>query len=1379
MVVKQIYTNGNSTFDLPLKLARKTFRTFGYAQFEGEVLNQSQIQKIASTFNPFEPKPNGLELSSIVCGKDFGLVRTTNGKVYYYGKASALGLKSIGKSPTLKLTELVISKVANIVHMSMGHDGIHALLVGDDGSVFFTGTARRNEDGDILKTRRQPKATKPKKITRMDEQDAIVYCSCNNGTSAFVTKSGKLIMFGKDTSQCDSTGLVSDLADQHVTKVALGKAHCVALTSKGQLFTFGFNNKGQCGRPFTKDKDNHLPLSMETSDSKSLDGKSKPNGVCDPDDHFVVMGQCRICTICKECTGFNIACVSTLNTPIDERLPGTNCACGHGCSGCSKCGACATCINYQENENLVESNNKEEVHFLDILNRPKVNKVSSKKRDRKSAEETGNPGSDIERDQPKFAPLLPQKLNLPSVSPVVQISCGLHHTVILTNTGEVYTFGSNQYGQLGTGDLQPVSGVVQVKVHGVVVQVAAGANHTILLNHKGVAYTFGSYLKGQLGRLPSEGEIGEDIFSSATTSNRNDKPFSANDILSQRQKYLWNCSPGTVNGIGPSSGKRATWVGGSGDQTFIRIDESLVSISMLSKVNVVADRNAIVLIPNTPLTFDCLAINRRDGSCNVHNINQTNFMRLIKANHDTFSRIESDKINKNVHSDRNVPDLAEASFSNRKKKNPEVNSQLAFALESNYGNLWVFDGLSKTIHCYNVIASEMIDHFNNVTDMRAILTPELALPSKTDSQVTRYQASMNLLACLDILTSASDAIPHCFETATPVPLTLSKENQASDYQSVCRFDNLGGGWGYSGHSVEAIRFMADTNIIVGGFGMFGGRGDYTCKVKLYDLGMDGGGYEKDGLLVGETDDIPFECPSRSKFNIMLPKPITMSSGRWFLIWAKISGPSSDCGAAGQSVVTTDDQVVFTFKSSKKSNNGTDVNSGQIPSILYKIVNVNKPLSGADIEAVHKISKLFANSVSKECFDSLITLCYWAWNTFKTTATPLGDKRSYSYAKSNLDRLLYISKACLRLLRKYTNEIYPLIPKGKPAERNLMMQELSERRKGYMSNGQGASSSKGSSQIHIASSMDSNTPTNKRVNSENILLAECIGEVRALLMKILCDEVSSENDLDYGAYGMYLDILEECHTTFVSCFNAFFPTSTLKWNILCELLSEADSGVLHGRLLSAVIAGLSCPNVNLRKTFSLLTPQRDTKSIVSPSDNSGLPMLSSIENHIYPVLVEQMIYRTQQEKAEFQTNLWTFKDVLVKLLNLVAKPIEMKMANIRNQSAKYTQMEFDARIHQGLIDNCCLLLKRVLAEIVYQSCMSEIDQNTPMVRSIQSTGSRYARIDTSRTWNTGNFGPDAIAFSVDKPGITVAGAMVYSGSGTYDYQLELLQDVSSF
>lgn len=55
--------------------------------------------------------------------------------------------------------------------------------------------------------------------------------------------------------------------------------------------------------------------------------------------------------------------------------------------------------------------------------------------------------------------------------------------------------------------------------------------------------------------------------------------------------------------------------------------------------------------------------------------------------------------------------------------------------------------------------------------------------------------------------------------------------------SCCTRNNVlsagyGGGWGYSGHSIEAIRFMADTDVLLAGFGLFGGRGEYTGKIRV-------------------------------------------------------------------------------------------------------------------------------------------------------------------------------------------------------------------------------------------------------------------------------------------------------------------------------------------------------------------------------------------------------------------------------------------------------------------------------------------------------------------------------------------------------------------
>lgn len=240
---------------------------------------------------------------------------------------------------------------------------------------------------------------------------------------------------------------------------------------------------------------------------------------------------------------------------------------------------------------------------------------------------------------------------------------------------------------------------------------------------------------------------------------------------------------------------------------------------------------------------------------------------------------------------------------------------------------------------------------------------------------------------------------------------------------------------------------------------------------------------------------------------------------------------------------------------------------------------------------------------------------------------------------------------------------------------------------------------------MSSSLDATSLLNpKKTTVENLQLAECIGDVRALLIDILCDEIALSPESD--GYESTMEILDECHTTFLSCFNAFYPTSTLKWNCLCDLLMKKDKGVMHARLLSAILAGLCNPNVKLKSTFPLLTTTRESMSIISPSDNAGLPMLSSTENYQFPVLVEQMTYRTQLEKCEYLCNTWTFNDILVRLLDIVSYPIKSKIENIQNRCG-YAITSINASIHQKLIDNCCHLLARVLSEIVFQSCPPEV------------------------------------------------------------------------
>jgi tRNA A-37 threonylcarbamoyl transferase component Bud32 len=84
---------------------------------------------------------------------------------------------------------------------------------------------------------------------------------------------------------------------------------------------------------------------------------------------------------------------------------------------------------------------------------------------------------------------------------VVDISCGAHHSLVLTNCGEVYAWGWNNCGQIGNGcnDDQ----LIPIKVKGFnserVVMISCAWNHSMALTECGHVYSWGRNDCGQSG----------------------------------------------------------------------------------------------------------------------------------------------------------------------------------------------------------------------------------------------------------------------------------------------------------------------------------------------------------------------------------------------------------------------------------------------------------------------------------------------------------------------------------------------------------------------------------------------------------------------------------------------------------------------------------------------------------------------------------------------------------------------------------------------------------------------------------------------------------------------------------------------------------------
>ncbi|CAN5494011.1 hypothetical protein BH10ACT2_BH10ACT2_26520 [soil metagenome] len=87
------------------------------------------------------------------------------------------------------------------------------------------------------------------------------------------------------------------------------------------------------------------------------------------------------------------------------------------------------------------------------------------------------------------------------------VAGGDHHSLILDGNHTLYTFGTNEAGQLGFSENSgtDVPNPIPTQIMTGVAQVAAGAYHSIALKTDGTVWTFGDNEDGQLGRATNSG----------------------------------------------------------------------------------------------------------------------------------------------------------------------------------------------------------------------------------------------------------------------------------------------------------------------------------------------------------------------------------------------------------------------------------------------------------------------------------------------------------------------------------------------------------------------------------------------------------------------------------------------------------------------------------------------------------------------------------------------------------------------------------------------------------------------------------------------------------------------------------------------------------
>ncbi|XP_050295421.1 BTB/POZ domain-containing protein 6-B-like isoform X2 [Anthonomus grandis grandis] len=133
-------------------------------------------------------------------------------------------------------------------------------------------------------------------------------------------------------------------------------------------------------------------------------------------------------------------------------------------------------------------------------------------------------------------------------------------------------------------------------------------------------------------------------------------------------------------------------------------------------------------------------------------------------------------------------------------------------------------------------------------------------------------------------------------------------------------------WRYRGRC-DSIQFSVDRRIFIVGFGLYGssnGAADYAVKIELKRLGM----------VLAESNTKFFSDGSSNTFHVYFENPIQVEPEAFYTASAILDGGElSYFGQEGMSEVTVG-QVTFQFQCSSESTNGTGVQGGQIPELIF-------------------------------------------------------------------------------------------------------------------------------------------------------------------------------------------------------------------------------------------------------------------------------------------------------------------------------------------------------------------------------------------------------------------------------------------------------------
>ncbi|KFB50142.1 hypothetical protein ZHAS_00018200 [Anopheles sinensis] len=185
------------------------------------------------------------QVTGVFCGASYSAAITANGELYTWGRGT-YGRLGHGNSEDKHVpTQVTALKAHRVVHVALGCGDAHSLCVTDAGDVFAWG------DGDFGKLGNGSCNGSSIPIQIELPQAAAVKVFSGSQFSIALSRDGTVYSWGKGhggrlghghSEHCPSPKMVQALEGKKVVDLAVGLAHCLALTASGELYGWGRND---------------------------------------------------------------------------------------------------------------------------------------------------------------------------------------------------------------------------------------------------------------------------------------------------------------------------------------------------------------------------------------------------------------------------------------------------------------------------------------------------------------------------------------------------------------------------------------------------------------------------------------------------------------------------------------------------------------------------------------------------------------------------------------------------------------------------------------------------------------------------------------------------------------------------------------------------------------------------------------------------------------------------------------------------------------------------------------------------------------------------------------------------------------------------------